>query len=249
MEAYAITNFKDTVNSIIVDYKVSELEKAQLLKSIEKFSKMVNDELPPSRFFDIVAYGTYKECYDLSDNFIIKFCSPYNATEKEASILQTAMWEEMDKMFVPSEFICLDGACIPMTYLEDGERRSYYSDYGYEDEEPTEVDITYFEYAIIQPRVTKLVEDDNYKLLSSFENVYLKDPIVDYTTFEVIPYSALKWSSAYHLNWLQAILDCYGQDFFYDFLDFIDEEGIGDLHSSNIGFLNDKPVILDWLSA
>lgn len=46
--------------------------------------------------------------------------------------------------------------------------------------------------------------------------------------------------------WLLDFLDYYGEEIFNMFLDFIDDMCIDDLHSGNIGYINDRPVLVDY---
>ena len=47
-------------------------------------------------------------------------------------------------------------------------------------------------------------------------------------------------------DWLTDVLEYYGEDIFLDFLRFVDDLEITDLHSGNLGYINDRPVITDY---
>ncbi len=48
-------------------------------------------------------------------------------------------------------------------------------------------------------------------------------------------------------NWAGAVLEKYGEELFKKFLEFIDDEGVNDLHGGNIGFRKDgTPCLLDF---
>lgn len=47
-------------------------------------------------------------------------------------------------------------------------------------------------------------------------------------------------------DWVALIVYFFGMQFFLDLMDFCEENEINDLHYSNIGFLNNKPIILDF---
>lgn len=46
--------------------------------------------------------------------------------------------------------------------------------------------------------------------------------------------------------WLSDFLEYFGKEVLDDFLDFLDERGINDLHNSNIGYIGDRPVLIDY---
>lgn len=49
------------------------------------------------------------------------------------------------------------------------------------------------------------------------------------------------------IDWLAAAIDFYGEELTNDFINFIEEHGIGDLHNDNIGYREDgSPVLLDY---
>lgn len=47
-------------------------------------------------------------------------------------------------------------------------------------------------------------------------------------------------------DWVALIVYFFGMQFFLDLMDFCEENAINDLHYSNIGFLNNKPIIFDF---
>lgn len=46
--------------------------------------------------------------------------------------------------------------------------------------------------------------------------------------------------------WLSDFLDYFGEDIFQKFMKFIDKQNIGDLHSDNIGYIGNRPVLIDY---
>lgn len=46
--------------------------------------------------------------------------------------------------------------------------------------------------------------------------------------------------------WLKEFVRYYGAKKYFDFVKFIKEEGINDLHGGNVGYINDRPVIFDY---
>lgn len=50
----------------------------------------------------------------------------------------------------------------------------------------------------------------------------------------------------FNANWLADVLECYGEEIFNKFCQFIQDEKINDLHSDNIGYCRGKPVLFDY---
>lgn len=48
--------------------------------------------------------------------------------------------------------------------------------------------------------------------------------------------------------WLAAFIKEYGVTAAIDLITFLKSEGVDDLHSENLGFINDKPIIVDYAS-
>lgn len=57
-----------------------------------------------------------------------------------------------------------------------------------------------------------------------------------------------KYYYCFHPCWLSDFLDYYGEEMFDQFMDFIEEYVIEDLHSSNLGYINGRPVVVDYSS-
>lgn len=50
----------------------------------------------------------------------------------------------------------------------------------------------------------------------------------------------------FHEYWLSDCLDYYGDVIFEKFMNFIEDNGIDDLHSNNLGYINGRPVVVDY---
>jgi hypothetical protein len=46
--------------------------------------------------------------------------------------------------------------------------------------------------------------------------------------------------------WMASALTLYGKRAVKEFCEFVIEERINDLHESNVGFLNGKPILIDF---
>lgn len=47
-------------------------------------------------------------------------------------------------------------------------------------------------------------------------------------------------------DWLTDVLDYFGEEIFLKLLSFIKKENINDLHTGNLGYIGDRPVIFDY---
>lgn len=54
--------------------------------------------------------------------------------------------------------------------------------------------------------------------------------------------------SVFNLEWLSDALVFFGEEIFYKLVDFIKRLGINDLHNANLGYINDRPVLVDYSS-
>ena len=52
--------------------------------------------------------------------------------------------------------------------------------------------------------------------------------------------------SRFNLVWQTDVINYYGEAFFHRLMNFIKEEEINDLHRGNLGYLNGRPVLLDY---
>ena len=90
----------------------------------------------------------------------------------------------------------------------------------------------------IQPKVTKIVNENyNYHPCNEKDSAFLNQYINShYTNGTVRRLSE---------NWLSSVIELYGRAVVIELLDFINEN-LSDLHSSNYGWIDDKPVIFDY---
>lgn len=52
--------------------------------------------------------------------------------------------------------------------------------------------------------------------------------------------------NCFNPDWLADVVKCYGEQVFNDLCSFIKDEGITDLHSDNIGYYKNKPILFDY---
>lgn len=48
------------------------------------------------------------------------------------------------------------------------------------------------------------------------------------------------------VSWQADIYAVYGEDYFFEFLDFVEDIGINDLRDANVGYVGMKPIIFDY---
>ena len=193
---------------------------------------MLENNRLPEDFFEYIGNGSYKECYALNDEYVIKFCCTANPTESERYILEEAARNGLIDLFIPCYFCHLEDYTVPLEYV--GEDAGDYSwRYDYENH----TDYRYYydssnegNYIVIQPRA---------EIANS-----------DYVPLKRLPFpdAADLKSPAISTSWNECVHAHYGEVYFKEFLVFCKTYGIWDLHSDNIGYYNDKPVILDWMS-
>jgi hypothetical protein len=217
--------YSNVIEQIVASYNLSEKEKRELIASEEKINKIIKKQLPPDEEFNLLAFGAYKECYNLSANFVIKFCSVNNNTSAEIGTYQKAWEENLSDLFLDTWFFPLD-TYLPTTYIEEPE----------------------FDYLEIQPKVkTFAIDIPHYKSFPYTIENYLAAPIQDPKSDEIADFHAIRGYLS-DLSWGQAIVDVFGMKYFNHFIEFCDKVELGDLHGQNIGYYQNIPVILDCLS-
>lgn len=198
---------------------------------IKKFETMLRTKTYPSEHFDFINCGAFKECYQLTPDFIIKFNSSNNSTDRENKVLADAQRTGLSDIFLPTKFYELKSSTIPLCYLR--EESNDYSSYYDRDLAPIS-----FDSFFVQPFAKIAREKSNFIEFNG------DIPLVD-EYGDTIPYE-LTTITAY--SWLKDVLDMYGRKFFDMMINFFKAKGMHDLHPENIGYFNNKPIILDWLS-
>ena len=79
-------------------------------------------------------------------------------------------------------------------------------------------------------------------------NEYLLFPL-RYNTGEIVSFDMVHYCGLCVQEWVQKVIDWYGDEYFDNFLKFISDYDITDTHYGNIGYAPDgRPVIFDWFS-
>ena len=194
---------------------------------IERFTHiLVTGSISPDEWA-IISNGAYKEVYELDDTHVIKFVGASNRTETELWSLNDAIENGFGDIFVHETAIDMEEERVRL--------ESIYEHLG---------------YIIIQEKVVCPYGDDEpYTDVTELDkDEYLNNPIV-YKNGAIVDYDLLIKADITCKEWLQAVIEYFGDEYFNNFLYFIINSGITNLHQENVGFtLSGKPVIFDWLS-
>lgn len=202
-----------------------------------------------------IAFGSFKECYPWTSQYVIKFCARRNPTVEEQSIIMRAAEHKVGHFFIPSVYIQLPRLIDSQSLdKEDDGSEIYDPDTHTWNPNPDWEDDTVFTHICIQPRVAPLGDsEDNSRSFSNHEKDWGR-------MVKCIPQLAGEkkedWFilSGTCLNWLADFAHYYGRTGLIALRDFCETFGIWDLHSENTGNLipsisgRAAPIILDWMS-
>lgn len=206
---------------------------------VKKFENMLNTKDSPSSYFDFIGSGAFKECYRLTEDFIIKFNSSDNPTDQEREILTAAEGAGLSAIFLPTKFHELKSCTLPLYYLDECSSR--YLDVTYD---------SYYHTIKTNPNYTPI--SFNSFFIQPFAKIGRMNPaktsdwgpLID-ENGDIISNDAVDFIARY---WTRSVLSMYGKQFFYKMINFFEEKHIHDLHTGNIGYLDGKPIIIDWMS-
>lgn len=202
-----------------------------------------------------MAFGSFKECYPWTSQYVIKFCAARNPTLDEQSILLNAAEHSVNHFFVPSFYIQLPREVDSQLLDKNDDEMEVYDVAASEwKENPEWVDDSRLTHICIQPRIAPLHDtDENARAFT----IHQKDwPHM----VEAIPQLQGELPTDWHvlagtcLNWLADFGHYYGKCGLIKLRDFCETFGIWDLHAENVGALvptisgRAAPVILDWMS-
>lgn len=247
-----ILNFTAALHSASRQYPIDASDMKDI---ISNFTDIMSNQALMEDVFHRIGNGCYKECFELTNNLVIKFASECNRTTEEERILNLAEEAGVLPLFLPTWFVYLesfhpelcvlsDDASGQMTY--DPEYHTYVTNPEFCGERSDAI--------LIQPRIWKTSGECGPRYLeNNFHDYWNEGPLVCPHTGEVIEHDEARQWSVSDKDWLQAILDYYGADFFHTAAKFMVDHSMYDLHQDNIGYIIDaegkrRPVILDWLS-
>lgn len=248
-------NFDTALKAMAEYFHIPQTQKDALLSNTSLLQRVLEDECSPQNFFTPLACGAFKECYALLDSpqFIVKFCSQLNKTDKEIYILEQADEAGLAPLFLPTYFVPITSCALPAELLDeehadDSSRWTLRDPDGESVTQNPDWEVPVLKYIEVQPRISRLAyPKDTYLSKES----YLDCPWLDENGNE-IPWEIINAIGASSREWLAAVIRCYGVDTLIKLASFCEEFGVYDLHNNNVGYLvlnnQEYPVILDWLS-
>lgn len=215
----------------------------------ENFYQMLDNLQVPSAYFDYISHGAFKECYESGiPGWIIKFASENNPTGAERQLVNAASDYRVSEALVTTYYLDLP-VYLEANWLEYEQVRQY-------DEKGLFTHLT-DEYemlncAMLQPMV-EVEENRPYLPLTAFKLKYEERPIVLNSGLP-LDFQHVNDLDIDSQDWLQAVVNSYGDKFFFRFLDFMRTFKLSDLHSRNTGYHKvaadtEVPVLLDWMSS
>ena len=245
-----ISNFTELLNRISDTVNLSTEE---ISANAAALRTILTNHTSPSSELHLLSYGSFKEAYlpagvlkSDEAKFVIKFVSWQNETYKEIEILSRANAAGLDEFFVPTYYMYINSAKLPIDALDDDT----------DDDEPnlTLTDIC------VQPIVTTNSEAGDYFPVAASifwtdrarEEAYNKLPLMNGSE-EVSFKDARRFADLLNIHaWWQTALDRHGLGKCLALCDFIKKYGLDDLTPDNVGYMKSQgavyPVILDWLS-
>lgn len=202
-----------------------------------------------------ISFGAFKEVYEWTDKYVIKFCAERNPTLEEQTTLFRAEEHNTSHFFVPSVYLQLPRAVDSLLLdKEDDDEMTYDSETHSWTPNPDWVDNTRLVYICIQPRIAPLPDTDQTAHQFSNHEGDWRDMVA------AIPQLAGEERREWYilagtcLEWLADFAHYYGKAGLVALRDFAETFGIWDLHAENVGNLipsvsgRGAPVILDWMS-
>lgn len=211
----------------------SEVSDEQLVEFFETFDQALSGRHPISHYFSQLSTGSFKDVYqvaDFGDNWVLKICTPPNNTVEEMAALGYAADYGVLELFTPTIFFQLKES--------DSARLAQKNDFiASEFKSGDELWIQ------LQPIVTSAADRGetywNKERKREFEAEFGAGHL----------FLAASRELEAPLDWLKAVFDYYGEEFFMDFIQFCKAVGLEDLHQGNVGYTQyNQPVIFDWIS-
>lgn len=225
-----------------------------LANLLDNTNKTVEDNIE-DYLGEPIAFGSFKECYPWTSQYVIKFCAIRNPTLDEQSVLLNAHTHSCAHFFVPSFYIQLPRPIdSQLLDKDDDDAEIYDADVGRWVPAPDWQDNSALTYICIQPRIAPLGDsDENAHAFSNHEKDWPQ-------MVNLIPQLQGEDPKAWYklagtcLNWLVDFAHYYGRAGLASLRDFCETFGIWDLHAENVGHLipsisgRAAPIILDWMS-
>lgn len=234
--------------------------KADVLDVLQALTNCINNvpalETNVEDYFGTpIAFGSFKECYPWTSQYVIKFCAKRNPTLDEQSVLMRAAEHSVSHFFIPSFYIQLPRPLESQNLDKDDDDSELYDPDTHQWSPNSEwEDNSVFTHICIQPRVAPLGDsEDNSRQFSNHEKDWGR---MVRRIPQLVGEDREDWFilSGTCLNWLIDFAHYYGKTGLVTLRDFCETFGIWDLHSENVGNLipsisgRAAPIILDWMS-
>lgn len=234
--------------------------KADVLDALQALTDCINNvpalETNVEDYFGTpIAFGSFKECYPWTSQYVIKFCAKRNPTLDEQSVLMRAAEHSVSHFFIPSFYIQLPRPLESQNLDKDDDDSELYDPDTHQWSPNSEwEDNSVFTHICIQPRVAPLGDsEDNSRQFSNHEKDWGR---MVRCIPQLVGEDREDWFilSGTCLNWLIDFAHYYGKTGLVTLRDFCETFGIWDLHSENVGNLipsisgRAAPIILDWMS-
>lgn len=217
---------------------------------LHNLTEILQNGESPSRYYNFLGSGSYKEVYKLNHDYVVKFCSVDNPTEEECKLYKIAQKELQEaNIFLP----------VYCYYFNENEKVDLLEvcDEYYEYDEELDEEVPHPIYAIsleIQPIIECTLEQAS-NWYDEYDEALFK--ITDEQIAEVLQI----WNQCDKITlfpesdkvfWIFNIYLNYGEINLNIIAQFFDKYNITDWHAENIGWIkqNDKllPVIFDYFS-
>lgn len=232
-----------------------------VLDGMEALIALLEDltpEVTPEKYFDMMGFGHFKECYAFSPHIVLKFCAERNPTKEEEQIPLDAFNNDMDEMFVPTRYLELPRYIESATLEKDDDDAEVYDeDNGGWCENPEWHDNTILTHICFQLITDIVPEDDGERDAEFLTNPkYWAETCADCGIPPEETPDAWQGLAGACRIWVTALIERRGLDYVRKFAEFCFEYHVWDLHADNVGFIRSynpqlplaMPVVLDWMS-
>jgi hypothetical protein len=255
-----IDAFDRAIDHIVEWHKPGNISGADIADFKANITSLIRNGGTPADYFEVIAHGAFKECYEGLGDWVIKFASLHNATAAEKQLLDAARDAGLSWMFSHTLFIDLprnlrttmleeaDYTCIHDESLGECPHNCSICQWNVtEENNPLAYILNTVE---LQPR-GYAASDNDYISLPYWEADYNKNPIY-YQDGSVVPHRILSDIGIVSQNWAEDFINTYGDTNFHKFIAFADKFQLSDLHAANTGYVKTAagtmPILLDWLS-
>lgn len=221
----------------------TDKDRDRITWTLDAFKDMLQRRRMPGYYWEYVNNGCFKEVFRPWDMApcVVKFVSQENNTAEEYSLLQYAKEEGVAQFFIPTYFVNLS---CPL----DAEWLDEYSEVEDENENADSYKIVYHTQQLISVQVQPVAsvhEDSTYMNSNSAKELEWRAADGNVIPSDTMMTLATKiWSQ----EWIVKALAHYSAAELNQFAYFLDEYCVSDLHSGNVGYYKEQPIILDCMS-